>query len=114
MTPQRLAWRNEQLAIAGDVLAEVDGPKIVVGDFNATPWSAGLRAFRSENELSGFNTRATWPIWLGFAGIPIDHAFVSRDLGILEIETGPDIGSDHRPILIDVAPGRSPGRRAQG
>lgn len=105
MTPQRLAWRNEQLAIAGDVLAKTDAPKLVVGDFNATPWSASLRAFRSENDLSGFNTRATWPVWLGFAGIPIDHAFVSRDLRILEIETGPDIGSDHRPVLVDVAPG---------
>ena len=105
LTPQRLAWRNEQLAIAGEVLAEVDAPKLVVGDFNATPWSAGLRAFQSENDLTGFNARATWPVWLGFAGIPIDHAFVSRDLSILKIETGPDIGTDHRPVLIDVAPG---------
>ena len=109
-TPQRLAWRNEQLAIAGDVLAEVGAPKLVVGDFNATPWSANLRAFQSENDLLGINTRATWPVWLGFAGIPIDHAFVSRDLDILKIETGPDIGSDHRSLLIEVAP-RARGRR---
>ena len=102
MTPRRFAWRNEQLATAGEVLAEVDAPKIVVGDFNATPWSARLRTFRTENDLSGFNTRATWPVWFGFAGIPIDHAFVSRDLRILEIEIGPDIGSDHRPLLVDV------------
>ena len=104
MTPRWLAWRNEQLVIASEVLAEIDAPKLVVGDFNATPWSASFRAFRSENGLSGFNTRATWPVWLGFAGIPIDHAFVSPDLRILGIETGPDIGSDHRPLLIDVAP----------
>ena len=107
MTPRRFARRNEQLAIAADVLAEVDAPKIVVGDFNATPWSAELRAFRTENDLSGFNTRATWPAGFGFAGIPIDHAFVSRDLRILEIETGPDIGSDHRPLLVAVAHGLS-------
>ena len=105
MTPQRLARRNEQLAIAGDLLAGIDAPKLVVGDFNATPWSAGLRAFQSEYDLSGFNSQATWPVSFGFAGIPIDHAFVSRDLPILKIETGPDIGSDHRPVLIDVAPG---------
>ena len=105
MTPRWLASRNEQLAIAGDLLAEVDAPMLVVGDFNATPWSAGLRAFQSENDLSGFNAQATWPASFGFAGIPIDHAFVSRDLPILKIETGPDIGSDHRPVLIDVAPG---------
>ena len=117
LTPRRLAWRNEQLVIAGKVLAEIDSPKLVVGDFNATPWSASFRAFRSENGLSGFNTRATWPDWLGFAGIAIDHAFVSPDLRILGIETGPDIGSDHRPLLIDVAPSlaeqppRVPGNR---
>ena len=104
LTPRRLAWRNEQLVIAGEVLAEIDAPMLVVGDFNATPWSASFRAFRSENGLSGFNTRATWPDWLGFAGIPIDHAFVSPDLRVLGIETGPDIGSDHRPLLVDVAP----------
>ena len=118
MTPRLLAWRNEQLAIAGGILAEVDAPKLVVGDFNATPWSAGLRAFQSENDLSGFNSQATWPTLLGFAGIPIDHAFASRDLPILKIDTGPDIGSDHRPVLIDVAPRlaekspRLPGNRA--
>ena len=118
MTPQRRAWRNEQLAIAGDLLAGVDAPKLVVGDFNATPWSAGLRAFQSEHDLSGFNSQATWPVSFGFAGIPIDHAFASRDLPILRIETGPDIGSDHRPVLIDVAPvlaerpARRPGSRA--
>ena len=104
LTPRRLAWRNEQLAVAGDLVAEVDAPKLVVGDFNATPWSADLRAFQSESGLSGFNSQATWPISFGFAGIPIDHAFVSRDLPILKIDTGPDVGSDHRPFLIDVAP----------
>ena len=110
ITPHRFAWRNEQLATAGHILAGTDGPKLVVGDFNATPWSAGLRAFQSDNDLLGFNTQPTWPIWLGFAGIPIDHAFVSPDLRILEIKTGPDIGSDHRPLLIDVAP-KASGRR---
>ena len=103
-TPQRFAWRNEQLATASETLAEVDSPKLVVGDFNATPWSASLRGFQSENDLSGFNSQATWPVSLGFAGIPISHAFASRDLPILKVETGPDIGSDHRPLLIDVAP----------
>ena len=110
ITPRRLAWRNEQLATAGHILAEIDGPKLVVGDFNATPWSAGLRAFQSDNDLLGFNTQPTWPVWLGFAGIPIDHAFVSPDLRILEIRTGPDIGADHWPVLIDVAP-KASGRR---
>ena len=103
VTPRRFARRNGQFATAGDILAELEAPKLVVGDFNATPWSAGLRAFLLETRLFGVNTRPTWPVWFGFAGIPIDHAFASRDLRILDIETGPAIGSDHRPLLIDVA-----------
>ena len=110
ITPRLLAWRNEQLAIAGQILAEIDTPKLVIGDFNATPWSVRLRAFQSENDLFRLNTPATWPVWLGFAGIPINHAFVSPDLHIMEIKTGPDIGSDHRPLLIDIAL-RARGRR---
>ncbi len=89
--------------MAGDILEQLDSPKLVAGDFNAIPWSAGLRAFLRDTRLTGFNTLATWPVWLGFAGIPIDHAFVSRDLRILDIGTGPDIGSDHLPMLIGVA-----------
>ncbi len=108
VTPHRFARRNEQFGIAADILAEVATPRIVVGDFNATPWSAGLRAFLSQTRLRGFNTRATWPVWFGFAGIPIDHAFASADLRILDIETGPDIGSDHRPVMIEVAPAGPP------
>lgn len=114
VTPRRLARRNEQLAAAGDILARLDAPKLVVGDFNATPWSAGLRAFLLKTGLFGFNTRPTWPVWFGFAGIPIDHAFASRDLRIIDIETGPHIGSDHRPLLIDVALARPDVRHRRG
>ena len=119
LTPQRLAWRNEQLAIAGEVLAAVDAPKVVVGDFNATPWSAGLRAFQSENDLTGFNARATWPVWLGFAGIPIDHAFVSRDLQHLQDRNRPRhrLRSPARPHRRSARPCRqarlAPGRRTR-
>ena len=69
VTPYRFARRNEQFGVAADILAEVGTPRLVVGDFNATPWSAGLRAFVSETGLHGFNTRATWPVWFGFAGM---------------------------------------------
>ena len=80
-----------------------DGPLVVVGDFNATPWSPALRTFLDELDLNGLNVAATWPVWFGFAGIPIDHALVSENLIITHIETGPNIGSDHRPVMIDVA-----------
>jgi endonuclease/exonuclease/phosphatase (EEP) superfamily protein YafD len=81
---------------------------IVAGDFNSTPdsdfatrmrdladdaWEAGGRGF-------GF----TWPN--GMFQIPpirLDHIFVSRDLGVLAAQVGEGAGSDHRPVVADVA-----------
>jgi len=53
----------------------------------------------------------TWPARVG--GIPwppplriaIDHCFVSPGIGIAGLAAGPDIGSDHLPLLIDIAHG---------
>lgn len=94
--------RNRQLDDAVYLLENITDPLIVVGDYNATPWSPALRRFAEELGLHGFNVAATWPVWFGFAGIPIDHALVSNELLFGRIEVGPNIGSDHRPIVVDV------------
>jgi endonuclease/exonuclease/phosphatase (EEP) superfamily protein YafD len=81
---------------------------IVAGDFNSTPdsdfatrmrdvaddaWEAGGRGF-------GF----TWPNGMfQYPPIRIDHVFVSRDLGIIGAHVGDGTGSDHRPVVADVA-----------
>jgi endonuclease/exonuclease/phosphatase (EEP) superfamily protein YafD len=86
------------------------GPRsfIVAGDFNSTPdsdfatrmrdladdaWEAGGRGF-------GF----TWPNGM-FPCPPIrlDHVFLSHDLGVLGVRVGDGAGSDHRPVVADVA-----------
>jgi len=81
---------------------------IVAGDFNSTPdsdfatrmreladdaWEAGGRGF-------GF----TWPNGL-FACPPIrlDHVFLSHDFGVLAARVGEGAGSDHRPVVTDIA-----------
>jgi endonuclease/exonuclease/phosphatase (EEP) superfamily protein YafD len=35
--------------------------------------------------------------------IPIDHCLVSSELVVLEHTVGPDIGSDHYPLLVTLA-----------
>jgi len=102
--PTSMIARDRQLDAAADALWRLDGRLVVVGDFNATPWSPALRRFADDVGLHGLNIAATWPVWFGFAGIPIDHALAGDELFITEIETGPDIGSDHRPVMIGVAP----------
>jgi endonuclease/exonuclease/phosphatase family metal-dependent hydrolase len=51
---------------------------------------------------------ASWPSasrvgWLSLLlGIPIDHCLVSSDIGVAGFAHGPDLGSDHLPIVVDL------------
>ena len=101
--------RNQQMDLLADVIAQQTPPVIAVGDFNATPWSPALRSFMDATGLGGPNILATWPTALGLAGLPIDHILLSRDLTLKRIERGPEIGSDHRPLLAVVVFGADQG-----
>ena len=77
-------------------------PLIVAGDFNATPWNRSMRRLVRESPLRhapGF-WRPTWsnhvPLWMG---IPIDHVLAATDCRVVDRRVGPDIGSDHRPVV---------------
>ena len=89
------------------LVTQREGPVMVLGDLNTTPWSplfgdlledSGLRDSRR-----GFGIQATWPIFLPFALIPLDHCLISKGLTIANRCTGPYVGSDHYPVIIDFA-----------
>jgi endonuclease/exonuclease/phosphatase (EEP) superfamily protein YafD len=62
--------------------------------------------------LSGLEAteRSAWPsptrIFTSLAGVdfgtPIDHVAVSRGIAVAGFATGPDFGSDHRPVVADL------------
>lgn len=93
--------RNEQLQAVADYAAGVAGPVVVIGDLNVTPWSPYFRDLVKDSGLHdstrGFGVQPTW------AGVPIDHALCSGDVAVLGRRIGPPIGSDHRPLVVDVA-----------
>jgi endonuclease/exonuclease/phosphatase (EEP) superfamily protein YafD len=83
-------------------------PLIVAGDFNMTPWTDQLKRLTYLTGLGRFNTfNFTWPMrWRGYPLLPvvaIDNVFVSRDFARIAIIPGPRLGSDHRPIVADIA-----------
>lgn len=99
-----------QLAAVAALVRAGPGPTIVIGDLNVTPWSRGFRRLVAASGLRdsrlGFGVQATFPAGLGWIGIPIDHALVSPDLAVVDRWVGPDVGSDHRPLVLDVADAR--------
>jgi endonuclease/exonuclease/phosphatase (EEP) superfamily protein YafD len=81
--------------------------RIVMGDLNNTPWSPVMREFLETTALRdsalGRGIDPTWfSRWLPF-GIPIDHILHSDGIAILDRRVGPDVGSDHFPVIADIA-----------
>lgn len=83
-----------------------DKPVIVLADLNTSPWAPAFRRLISGlgliNASTGFAYAPTWPAALGVFGIPIDYCLVSRSVSVIRYRTGPDVGSDHRPIIVDL------------
>ncbi len=102
----------ERAAAAARRLQAAGLPVIVLGDFNSTPSGlacrtlaslAGLRRCKPWLRADGtFPARLPWPLRLA-----IDDAMVSRSVSVASWRTLEPAGSDHRPVLVDLAlPGR--------
>lgn len=91
------------------MLTAEPGPVVIVGDFNATQHSLVYKrlensGLRSAHEDRGRGYASTWPngAWL-LPPIRIDQAFLSRDVACIKIAEGAGEGSDHKPLVVDVA-----------
>ncbi|MEZ4728459.1 MAG: endonuclease/exonuclease/phosphatase family protein [Caldilineaceae bacterium] len=81
-------------------------PIIVAGDFNDVPWSYTLQEFREISGLNAvrigrgfYNTFGVDRWWLRF---PLDHVYLSDELGLVEFERLPPFGSDHFALLATI------------
>ncbi|MCW5889773.1 MAG: endonuclease/exonuclease/phosphatase family protein [bacterium] len=102
------AERNAHLAALARVARMASGPALVLGDLNVTPWSPWFGRLLRDGGLRdsrvGFGLQASWPAgaW-PLLRIPIDHALASPSLRVLDRRVGAAYGSDHLPIVVDVA-----------
>jgi len=94
----RVAQRDILLRNTADVVAESNGPTIVVGDFNISMWSPAFKDFMQRSALInpriGRGVFPTWPAHI-LALTPIDHILVSQEFAIHSLESVPIPGSDH-------------------
>lgn len=105
-------WRahRQQIAALMPLTRGTDGPLILAGDFNATPWSRTMRAIgTASGALPAGWLHPTWPLRLSrLYELPLvpqwqlDHVLLTPRMRLLSIETGPDLGSDHLPVIAKV------------
>jgi len=108
--PRSADWaakRNRQLDALGRVASASPRKRIVTGDLNLTPFSPHfsglLRASGLLDARRAQGLQVTWPAAPVPVWIPIDHALADSSAGVLDVRTGPDIGSDHFPLEITLA-----------
>jgi endonuclease/exonuclease/phosphatase (EEP) superfamily protein YafD len=105
--------RNHYLdVLAKSIVAEPEGTSIIVaGDWNTPAHSAFFTRFFDQTGL-----RFARPGWYlpatrftlrlrpyAYVGSAIDHVAVSSNLGITDWQRGADFGSNHLPIIVDIA-----------
>ena len=100
--------RNAQLALAVRVAtARGDEPVILVGDLNLTPWAPTFAALLDAGNLRDASIvrglTATWPSPYAWFGLLIDHVLVNPKVAVLGSRIGPDIDTDHLPVIADLA-----------
>nr|WP_306267940.1 endonuclease/exonuclease/phosphatase family protein [Pararhizobium sp. IMCC3301] len=100
-----LQWRQ-----IDNIRSEVAGldskrPIILGGDFNAAPWSNAVRTMEDITgsrvvpgfrfTILGFKSPLKLPVFL-----PIDQILLPEEATLRDVTTGPELGSDHRPVVV--------------
>ncbi len=98
--------RNDVLHSVARWAERQSDPAIIIGDLNASPWSAIMRELLDDPNLHSsqrFGVQPSWPSWLGPMGLPIDHALHTSSVRVVDRRVGPSFGSDHRMLVVEFA-----------
>lgn len=102
---ENAAYRDGQLADVAQFVRKIQGPVLLIGDLNATPWSWHFRRLMAEsglrNSSEGRGIHASWPAFAAFLAVPIDHCLHSDDVRIVRKRLWRSVGSDHLPVVVD-------------
>jgi endonuclease/exonuclease/phosphatase (EEP) superfamily protein YafD len=82
---------------------------IIMGDFNATPFSRIPSTLEQGANVARLTDLPTWPTRLQIPQLAIDHAFASKNFRVVgNQQIGEAAGSDHFPIVLTLALKRKP------
>jgi endonuclease/exonuclease/phosphatase (EEP) superfamily protein YafD len=93
-----------QVKALAKLLETINGPQIVMGDFNATPFSRITQTLATAANMTRLTNLPSWPAQLGLPQVAIDHILVSPGIRALSSQgIGNNAGSDHFPIFMKLA-----------
>ncbi len=100
--------QREQLAFAAGIArAAPESRAILVGDLNLTPWAPEFATLLTRAGLqdggAARGLTATWLSPLPFIGLFLDQVLVSPGIAVRANALGSDVGSDHFPVIADLA-----------
>ncbi len=111
--PMEMDWRRPQLdRLEAFVAANPQQDMILAGDFNAGHAGRSMREL--EDRLTPMrrvdDREPTWPS-SRLGGVPLlalDQIWLSEDICMLTSDSGPALGSDHRPVIGIISKCRAP------
>ena len=99
--------RDAELVLTGMELHDEGKPAIVVGDLNDVAWSYTTKLFQRLSHMVdprvGRGMFSSFHAEQPLARYPLDHVFHTRDFTVRELRRLPYTGSDHFPILVELA-----------
>jgi endonuclease/exonuclease/phosphatase (EEP) superfamily protein YafD len=107
--------RDAELVLIGLEIERIGEPAIVVGDLNDVAWSYTTTLFQRVSHMVdprvGRGMFSTFHAKHPLARYPLDHVFHSTHFTVGELRRLPYTGSDHFPILVELA--YTPARQAE-
>ena len=103
----RFPHSRAQLTQINEFIRHLEGQSgnlLVMGDFNATPFSRITTTLEKGAGLTRLTQLPTWPTTYGLPQLAIDHIFASDGIRVLaDQQIGNAAGSDHFPIVMTLA-----------
>lgn len=113
--PATRFWAGERDIFLKRIAEEVRKgtlPVVVAGDLNATRWCRGIAPLFEAGLIDSTCGHGIGPTWMRgnpAVAVPIDHVLfrgsssAPKQAHASKHEIGPDLGSDHRPVVAEIA-----------
>ena len=90
---------------------KMQGPVVILGNLEASRWSYAFKALAEglTNSEDGYGYASTyavldWPLFSEYAGTAVDHVLYKGPVAVTLRKVGPDLGIEHRPLLVHLSP----------